>query len=140
MITRWPPGSTRAGARSRAAAASATWPGRYARVAISFAIRSANITALRQDVLHLSDRRHRLGAGQPRGHDAPRSDGELHDGRSIPPGQQPVAERAAKGVAGPEAVEHLHVDRGYLDGGRPVHGEHSLRSLLHDGEIHPETQ
>ena len=53
-----------------------------------------------------------------------------------PPGEQPVAQRAAEPVAGAETVDDLDRDRRHLDGlVVRVRRQHALRALLDDGEL-----
>ena len=64
--------------------------------------------------------------------------GEAKGALEVPALEQPVAEGAAEGVAGPEAVGDLDRHRRHDEPlARRGHGEHALGPLLDDGELDP---
>ena len=83
-----------------------------ARAAAPHALTASSIRAT-----HLGLVGHRVRARQPRGDERPRGVAEAHHALELPAGQQAVAERAAEGVAGAEAVDDL--DRHGRDLDRP---------------------
>ncbi len=58
--------------------------------------------------------------------------------RDGPAAQQAMAQRAAEGVPGPDAVDHLHRDRRHLADPGGVLGQHAARALLDHGQVHAE--
>ena len=71
-----------------------------------------------------------------RGDDRAGGVGEPHRPLQVPAGEQAVAQRAAEGVAGAEAVDHLDRDRRHLDAlVRRGPASTPLRALLDDGQL-----
>src|SRR5437867_11209386 len=87
---------------------------------------------LLHQLLDLAGLRHRVGAGQPRGHERARGVAEAHHALEVPAGEQTVAQRATEGVAGAEAVDHLDRHRRDLDRRLPAVGAPAARAPLPD--------
>ena len=93
------------------------------------------VAAGEQALLDLGGGRHRGRALELAGDDRTCDVGELEDAAQVPALEQAVAQRAAEGVAGPEAVDDLDGVGRHLDALVAGRGEHPLGPLLDDGEL-----
>src|SRR3954452_5839976 len=96
---------------TRRAAAAAMAPGSPTRadtIRLSFSDGTGHLVQLGVD-FRLG--RHGVGAGQPARDDRAGGIGEGHRPTGVPAGQQSVAQRPAEGVAGAQAVDHVHRNR-----------------------------
>src|SRR5262249_55844803 len=136
------PSGPSSGRRTRAAAASTIAEGRTARSSRSLSKSSIAGPLLRgrervvaEKVEDLGRGRHRGRALQPGRDDRTGRVGEAHHAFQRPPGEQPVAQRAAEPVSGPEPVEHVDRNRWYLDDFVTRTGQNAFGALLDHGQL-----
>src|SRR5258708_19669742 len=127
-IIRRPSGPS-SGRRRRCAARTETSSGAVARSSRSCSNRSSSMGGF-QELLDLRSGRHRGRAFQPGRDDRPRGVGEPHRPLQRPPGEQPVAQRAAETVAGADAVDDLDRHRRDLPQAARPRGPPPQRALL----------